>query len=218
MNESLLLRFESEGQPLAIRSFRKKQGLIFDKHRDASPLNIAIGMQPVWPKLLDRVRKRRDWRNKQFCLDSVLDSGCIRLSGYKGDKYGLPSGVYDVTVEVEGYRFKNDGWQRVTLKEGQQTTMTLQEEPDPRQIQLRPGIDELTSKVIDHPQSIIDDEQLKLWLDNPIPRAARKACLLNILAQLRVPPAPRSRPLTTKLNYLFFADVDRIYACCRSTR
>ena len=217
MNESLLLRFESGGRLLGIRSFSVAQGVEFEGHRDASPLVIAVGILPVFPKLLDAVRQRHDWRETEFMLDGVLDAGGIRLSGFEGDRFGLPSGVYDITVEVEAYRFKNPG-QRITINKGQQAVMTLVEQPDLRRIRLRAGIDAMTEKVISDPRSKVDDLPLLEWLSNPQPRASRQACLLNVMAKLRVPPAPDlgvRDPLTKALDYLFFADVDRVYAAVK---
>lgn len=212
-----MVRFESAGRQLGVVSFRKNEGLIFDQHPDASPLNVAIGFQPVFPGLLDGVRRKHDWRNKEFKLDAAVDSGCLRFSGFRGDREGLPGGVYDISVEVESFRF-SDSEQRITIKGGRQAEMVLHETPDLRRVKLRGGIDPVTAAILDHKASTVDGEPVRQWLASERPRAARHACLLNILAKLRVPPAPAHglpEPLTESFDFLYFAQVDRVYAAAR---
>jgi len=214
MNESILLRFESEGRPLRIVEFDAEQGVVFDRHPAASPLNLAIGLQPVFPQLLEPVQRRRDWRNKEFLLDAAIRDGGLRFSGYRGDPEGLPQGVYDLTVEVESYRFR-DADQRIVLRSGEQREVLVQEAPDRRRLMLRDNFDPLTLGIVTSPESVVDGQPLMDWLRNPVPRATRKACLLNIAAKLRVPPAAGAgltTPLATGIDYMYFAEVDRVYA------
>ena len=214
MNESLLVRFESPSRSLRVVRFRVNEGVVFDHHPDASPLNLAIGLQPLFPSLLDPVRRRHDWRDNRFFLDATVDSGGLRFSGFQGDPEGFPEGPYDVTVEVEALRFR-DSAQRVILRSQQQTQITLTEEPDPRRVRLHDNVDPLTAAVLENPDSQVDGAQLRDWLHSDVPRATRKACLLNILAKLRVPPAPAQGfpdPLTPLVQFVYVADVDRVYA------
>jgi hypothetical protein len=217
MDESLLIRFESGGRALNVVDFRADLGVTFDHHPDASPLNLAIGLQPVLPGLLEQVRRRHDWHDNLFLLDGTIDSGGLRLSGYHADPRGLPSGVYDITVEVESYHFE-DTERRVVLHQGETAEIVLHEQPDPRRVQLRDNVDTLTAPILRAPASVVDGVPLLNWLASPDPRPARKACLLNVLAKLRVPPDPThgfSDPLTSALESIFFADVDRVYATVR---
>ena len=217
MNESLVVRFESSERSLKVTGFRRDEGIVFDEHPDASPLNLALGLQPLFPRLLDPVRQRRDWRSGQFLLNARVESGALVFSGFLGDPQGLPVGPYDVTVEVEAFRF-HDAGQRIIIRENAQTEMVLHEDPDPRRVQLRSSIDPLTLAVLENPKSVVDGEPLMTWLKSPIPRAARKACTLNVLAKMRVPVAPAmgfTDPLIGALNFLYFADVDRVYASAK---
>jgi hypothetical protein len=217
MNESLLIRFASQGRPLNVIDFQAREGVTFDHHPDASPLNLALGFQSLLPGQLDLVRRRHDWRNQEFLLDVAADSGALRVSGFEGDAEGLPPGAYDITIELESYKFRDD-LRRVVVHEGQATEIALEEDPDLRRVQLRDNIDGLTSTVIGHPRSAVDGLPLSDWLASPNPRAARKACLLNILCKLRTPPDPAggfSDPLTSLMEFVFFADVDRAYAAFR---
>ena len=199
MNESLFIRFFSHGKPLQVADFQADEGITFDQHPDASPLNMAIGIQPLLPRQLDLVRQRHDWRDKQFFLDVAANSGGLKVSGFKGDPNGLPAGPYDITIEVESFRFR-DSEQRVVIRDGETVPISLNEEPDRRRVMLRDTLDQLTSAVIHHAQSAIDGTPLASWLTGSIPRAARKACLLNVLTKLRVPPDPSRgfvEPLTS---------------------
>jgi len=217
LRAGILLRFKSGDRDLNVVSFRADEGVVFDWHRDASPLNMAIGLQPLFPQLLDPVRQRHDWRGKEFYLDAAVEAGGLLLSGYRGDPLGLPQGIYDLTVEVESMRFR-DGAQRITVAAAEQVEVTLHEEPERRSVRLRGNIDPLTARLIAEPRSSIDDEPLGEWLRSARPRAARKACLLNVLAKMRVPPDPEhgfSQPLTDTLEFLYFADVDRVYAAAQ---
>jgi hypothetical protein len=214
MNERIFLRFESQGKPLLVRSFSPEEGLVFEGCRDASPLNIALGIKPVLPLLLQSVQRRRDWRNREFKLDANLEAGGIVFSGYGCDPEGLPPGPYDITVQIESYRFKKD-WARVVVHKGKTVEIVLEEDPDPRRIQLRDNIDDLTAEILSRQTSKVDDTQAMTWLRSTNPRPARQACLLNILAKMRVPAAPTQQlpdPLSGFLDAIYFADADRVYA------
>ena len=213
MNESFTLHFESGGTPLNVTEFTAAQGAVFDTHPHASPLNVALGVQPRFPKLLDPVRRRHDWRSGEFKLDVRLENGALRFSGAAGDRKGLPPGIYDLTVEVESYEFEN-GAQTLHIDEGESLDVVLREKPPRGRVKLGSNLDALTAAVIDHKKSKIDDVDVRDWLKSSA-REARKACLLNILGKLRMPIAPSEGlrdPLTRLAKYVFFADVDRVYA------
>ena len=217
MNESFLIRFTSNGRPLNVVEFDADQGLTFDHHPDASPLNMAIGVLPLLPGLLDGVRQKHDWRDKEFMLDAAAVNGGLRFSGFEGDPTGLPAGAYDLSIEVESYQFRNNQ-PRLILHTAQAAEITLDEAPDRRRVKVRDNIDSMTSAVIGEARSVVDGAPLMQWLTSPDPRPARQACLLNILAKLRVPPDPThglATPITSALEFIFFGEVDRVYAAAR---
>ncbi len=211
MDESILLHFANDGKPMKVLSFHRSEGVRFHQPKDASPLNLALGLQPLFPGRLDPVRLRHDWREKQFNLDVAVHDGGLLLSGYRGDREGLPFGPYDLTVEVESYRFQN-GQQRILLQKGERKTVALVTESDLRRVQLLDNYDAATASLVN--QSTVDGNPLAAWLASPVPREARKACLLNILTKLAAPPMPGARQpaLTGLFASLHFADVDRVYA------
>lgn len=210
MNQSILIQFRSPDRSLRIVGFSKDEGIVFDDHPDPSPLNVAFGLQPLIPPKIPP----RFLHDGVFKLGAALESGGLRLSGFRGDPKAFPMGTYDINVEVESFRFHNAS-QRVSVDPDKESSMTLDEEPDRRQVKLRGGIDAETQSVLSNEKSIVDKKRVLSWLEDAVPRAARKACLLNILAKMRVPAASDSGmpdPLTKMLKFVYFADVDRIYA------
>jgi hypothetical protein len=210
MDEKILLRFENDGKPMKVLSFDAGEGITFHKPKDASPLNFAFGLQSLLPGRLDAVRLRHDWRDKEFNLDITVHDGGLLLSGFRGDREGLPFGAYDITVEVESYRFKN-GQRRVILKKGAQQDVAMITEPDTRRVALLGNFDAATEVLVK--ASSIDGDKLEAWLTSATPREVRKACLLNILTKLAAPPMPGAarKALTSRFSSLHFADVDRVY-------
>ncbi len=209
MDERILLRFQHGGKPMTAVSFQTNAGIVFDEPKDASPLNVAIGVQSLQPVRLELVRKRHDWRNNEFKLDVVLHDGGLLLSGFKGDRDGLPSGPYDLTVEVESYRFR-EPTPRVVVRDGKQANAVFDAEPDTRQVVLKNNFDKATAALVNN--SSVDGEALVSWLGNKVPREARKACLLNVLTKLAAPPMPKvKKGLTQRFQSIHFAEVDRIY-------
>ena len=211
MDERIVVRFQNEESPMVVQAFSRDEGIVFDRPKDASPLNIAFGLQSLLPGRLDPVRLRHDWRDKEFGLDAAVEDGALVLSGFNGDREGLPFGAYDLTMEVESYRLKN-AEQRVVLKQGGRAEIRFDVEPDRRRIKLLDNFDKGTSALVD--RSVVDGQSANDWLASNKPREARKACLLNILTKLAAPPMPNSpkQSLTSRLESFHFADVDRIYA------
>ena len=212
MNEQIFLSFENSGRPMNVVAFDPAQGLEFEEPKEASPLNMALGLQALFPARLHPVRLRHDWMEKEFNLDVTLESGGLLFSGFHGDPEGLPFGPYDITVEVESYQFKN-AQQRIVLKEDGRSDVLLRVKPDLRRVSLRNNFDPESERVVR--ASSVDGEPLSQWLANNRPRAARQACLLNVLTKLAVRPAPArgfAEPLTRLVETIYFADVDRVYA------
>jgi hypothetical protein len=211
MDEKIFLRFENGGRRMNVVSFAPKEGIRFDEPQDASPLNVAIGVQPLFPARLHPVRMRHDWRDNEFNLDVTLEGGGLLLSGFEGDREGLPFGPYDLNIEVESYSFRN-AQPRIVLNRGERKEVVLQVEPDLRRVKLAGNFDPASQTIID--ASEIDGQPLGAWLTSQKPRAARQACLLNVLTKLAAKPAPGTKlpPLNRQVTSLYFADVDRVYA------
>ena len=215
MNQSILIQFQSPERSMKVVGFSKDEGIVFDDHPDASPLNVAFGLQPLIPPKIPP----RFLHDGMFKLDAAVESGGLRLSGFKGDPKAFPMGTYDINVEVESFRFRNAS-QRVLVHQDKESKITLVEEPDRRKVNLRGGIDAETQSVLSDGRSVVDGKPVSSWLADAVPRPARKACLLNILAKMRAPAARdlgMVAPLTKMLKFVYFADVDRIYAAADKT-
>jgi hypothetical protein len=206
MNESILLRFNRGGQILAVADLSASRGVTFAKqhHPAVSPLNMGLGLTPLFPRLLDNLREP----DGGFQLDATAADGGIRFSGARGNPLGLPIGVYDLAVDIEALRIE-DPRPRVVVKSGKQAVVDLEVEPERRRIALRPGIDTLTQALLD--ASTVDGQGAMAWLASATPFAQRQACMLNVLAKLRVPQGKAKKVLTREFESVFFADVDRVY-------
>lgn len=211
MDEKIVIRFLLEDTPVKVQSFTQSEGITFDRPKDASPLNIAFGLQSLLPGRLDPVRLRHDWRSAEFGLDAQVDNGCLILSGSYGDREGLPFGAYDITLEVESLNFR-DSQQRLILGKNQSKEVVFHILPDSRRVQLLNNFDPGTAGLIE--KSEVDGKAVADWLLSDAPREARKACLLNILTKLAAPPMQRQprKLLGQHFQRFHFAEVDRVYA------
>ena len=175
-------------------------------------------MQSLQPVRLAAVQARHGWNGNQFGFDARLSEGGIVLSGFEGDRAGLPPGPYDITIEVESYAFRN-AQPRIFIKEGAQTSVVLEVKPDTRRIELSDNFDKHTAALVD--ASIVDGKSAMNWLAGtvrPAPRVQRRVCTLNILSRLAAPPMPKvAKGLTPQFTGIHFADVDRIYATADPT-
>ena len=169
MDETVLLRFMNEGSLMKVDSFAADEGIAFKRPKDASPLNIGFGLQSLLPGRLDPVRLRHDWRAKEFSLDARMHNDGVLLSGFNGDREGLPFGAYDISVELESYRFKN-GQQRLVLHKGQQAELVFEVDPDRRHVNLRDNFDSATASFVG--KSNVDGQTLDTWLTSATPQEA----------------------------------------------
>lgn len=217
MPTGLLVRFQRPGgAPRRVVDFNKSSGIVFDEHADASPLICAFGLHAVLPAdALKRVQQMRGWKEGVFKLDVRREGDGLLFSGLGGDDANLPAGVYDFTVQVESMRYKGDA-QRLVLRKGAVTEMVLEEKADKRKVTLIEPFDKLTAAVVEEPRSILDGGDAMSWLRSARPRPARRACLLNILAKWRTPTPDTKKPLTPLAEFVYFADVDRVYLAAQA--
>ncbi|MCC6538459.1 MAG: hypothetical protein IT162_12965 [Bryobacterales bacterium] len=210
----LHVRFQRPGGAVRrVVQFSKSTGVVFDEHADASPLICAFGLHAVLPAdALKRVQGLRGWKEGTFKLEvhRAPDDDGLLFTGFGGDQANLPEGVYDFTVQVESMRYQGDA-QRLVLRKGKVTEMVLEEKPDRRQVKLIEPFDKLTAALAQEVRSQLDGTDAMSWLRSSRPRPARRACLLNILAKLRTPAPDTKKPLTPLAEFVYFADVDRVY-------
>ena len=211
MNEAFTVEFQRGGAAVNVRT-ASKTSVVFDQELDASPVEIAYALQhaDLATKFrMDTVRRNRGWEPDKFFLKLTVDSGRLKFSGV--DKNALPAGRYTFAVRASGLVTEP---LQAPLEVRKNSTSALQFHFQDRfklSVVEVAKFDPVTAGIIGSEQSNLDGMDIATWLGSQGPRIARKACLLNLLAQLRCTPSPQES-LASKLEYIRFADVDRIYA------
>jgi hypothetical protein len=211
MRERVIFRFTRNGGPLRLDRI-SSEGVVFDSETDAWPRWLTLEFDadsPITRLRLDQVREIKGWGSKEYKLKLSLQDGTLVVTGVEPTT--LPPGRYWFRLRIGDLILPK---QRISieLKENQDTLIELEVCPDPRQVELlldSPDIDQQIRRVL--AQSELDGLALTSWLADPQPRPSRKACLLNLLAKLRVAP-DLSETLLKHIHQVFFADVDRCYA------
>jgi hypothetical protein len=215
MHESFTLEFRKDGELLPVSSFDPDEGLVFGDEQGAWPLTIAVGLAANAPGTEMQMRwvmRAHGWlENRIFKLDCTLQDNRLRFTGV--DPKALPAGLYKLRLEVKGVPLERPEI-AFEIKKGQDAAVTAQVRPERRgfvfvEDLINPG--DVSQRVLLAEGSRIDGKPLVEWLRDPRPRMGRKACLLNIVAKLRMEPNARSC-VCEGLRSIFFADVDRIYA------
>lgn len=214
MNESITLEFRKDGVKVPVNSFNAQDGMVLGGETSAWPLTLVIGIMPANPVTefaMDKVRQRMDWQKPRYLFNVALVNGSLRVTGVKA--FGLPPGRYRVSIDLKGVRLKKNQAE-VNVPQNAGGSMAISLEPDKQRFEFAADMippTDVTARVLDAPESILDGLPALDWLKAPGPRIHRKACLLNILAALRCTPTAR-QPLCNGVKSIFFADVDRIYA------
>ena len=193
------------------------EGLEFAFESSAKPLGFAIGLSPasefVRLRLAD-VRRIEDWAPDEFRLRVSLDDDSLVIEG--GGKTNpaasLPPGRYTLRFAVSETKLAN-GTRGITIPEDGEVALLLDELPSNRQLTIfdRSLFDDDTRAVCERADSRIDGMDPFSWLVQPLPRIARKVCLLNLLAKARsVPVARPGESLCSLIDAVRWVDVDRI--------
>jgi hypothetical protein len=213
MNESFILRIRRAGKAFPIdRS--TSEGLVFGNETDARPRKWSLGFWPrseITKYRTDRIRTLRGWAAGEFKLKLRHLDGALRFEG--DDPDALPSGHYYLRLQIDGLKTLG-GRLRLDLEEGEETSLKIDVEADRRQIALTTEVDEFDPDILRalrSQDSKVDGLAIGDWLEASNPRASRKACLLNLMAKLRVSPDPKNA-MVNHVTSIFFVDVDRIYA------
>jgi hypothetical protein len=165
---------------------------------------------------MQRIRQIKGWQSPQFELKAAVEDGSLVLRGF--DEYSLPEGFYVITANVGDAKVKKLDKRRVEVKRGAYAVLKIDLEIDDRSIDVDlGGADEsilalLNASTLPLPNGASQKQQTGLdWIGNPGVRPARRACVLNVIASLRVSPT-RSAPLIEGVKCLFIAKDDRCYA------
>jgi len=215
MNEGFRIRFTRLNQKWPITQLDQEQGITFEGEEDDQPRNLALefdGDSPVTRLRMSWVRERFGWVAGQFNLKVRLDDGELQVSGE--DETALPAGRYWVQVHASELQIPK-AYTSFELKEGQtDAIVSVPVQPDPRRVELtRPltQFDPAIRTVLVDSGDLLNDMSVADWLAADSVRACRKACLLNLMAKLRVPPRAGMPPLLGGILRVFFAASERIY-------
>ena len=208
MNEHITIGFRKPGgQRLRVRR-QVPGGIEFDE-RDA--IERTVGFQLKGRNEATRVRMQRiaqvkGWDLGQFKLTVSVENGDIVLRGVDAD--ALPEGYYSLRVRVEEVRTKQSSTSVDIVQDGH-GALTVIVEQDDRSLEVDlSSPDAQIGRVL--AASIIDGQPGAEWLTTGDWRPARKACLLNLLATLRVTPN-RTANLLTLVHEVLRVFNDRAY-------
>jgi hypothetical protein len=208
MNEYIEINLRRNDRPLRITR-QVPRGIELNE-RDPIARTVQIGVSaadPVTEYRMRRVRQLQGWEPGQFKLIATVEDGSLVLRGI--DRFSLPEGGYKIGLNIEAAKTRPTG-RVVRVSDSGNGTLELEVFTDDRDVVVDlSACDAAIQGVLD--RSTIDEESASDWLDDADKRPARKACLLNLLATLRVRPT-LSNNLLGLVRNVFWTENDRVYA------
>ncbi len=223
MNESFSLEFRRNGRTLPISRFSIREtqawppGITLDGEWSAWPLGLALNLAPrdqETRNAIKRVRERQQWRSNEFDLQVTSFSSRLELSGVAPD--ALPAGNYGLAVRLGTLKLARRSYV-LKLESGKKPLVAVEEAPDKLRLVRTTSINDFDPRlkaIVSNSDSILDGQSATAWIDNPVVRDARRACLFNLLAKLAVLPT-EADSLAGHVSHVIFADVDRIYVAAQ---
>ena len=218
MNEEILISFKRNGQSVRVTGLVpdcQHGGIILESETSALPRGFRIALSPVsgaTAEMVKRVAQRHGWpRGGTMQLKVSKSDGDLRIAGIAGD--ALPAGMYEIGLRVSGMRLQGASRRRISIRTGGSARLTVEEEPPEYRFELN----ETYGRFDDHTKRILDASPLdglaaSEWLDPTVlHRDRRKACLMNILAKLRVVPSI-GKPLSEHVRRILVVEDNRVYA------
>jgi hypothetical protein len=205
MNEYIEVRFRRNNKPLRIKR-QLPEGIELDEP-DPVQRTVSIGFDAaneITEYRVRRVRQLQGWEPGQFKLLVSVEDGTLVLRGV--DPHALPEGRYTVRVRLEEATTRQQV-RTVDIEEDGHAVSMVDVETDDRDVDVELGDDEDINRVLE--ASSFDGETALEWLDDDW-RPARKACLLNLLASLRVRPT-LSAPLIEQVRNFYQIGTERAY-------
>jgi hypothetical protein len=208
MNEYIEINLRRNDKPLRIK--RQVAGGIVLDEPDPIERTVYIGFaaaDDITAYRMRRVRQLQGWDPEQFKLTVTVEDGSIVVRGV--DANSLPEGRYLLEVSIEEAT-TSPVRQRVTVPYDSFGAVDVKVETDDRLVDVDlTDCDPTIGRVLE--RSTIDEENAIDWLDDDGWRPSRKACLLNLLASLRVRPTP-SGNLAQYVRDVFWMGNERAYA------
>lgn len=214
MNERFIVQVFKDGAPLRIDRI-DSQGVVLGGEPDSWPRGFTFEFDGVSDATNYRIRRvctLNGWDS--FRLGVGADQGGLVFAGANGDPRALPPGLYWFRLAISGLDIPNRRFD-FEIHENRTTSLTLDVSLDPRQVRLANGgnlatYDAQIVRLLSAPDSRIDGQPASDWLQSPVLRQNRKACLLDLLAKLRTAPTATD-PLITAVESIFFCATERIY-------
>ena len=208
MNEYIEISLRRNNKRLPIK--RQVPGGIELDESDPIERHVTIGFaaaDDITGYRLARVRQIQGWDPGQFKLTITVEDGSIVLRGV--DRFALPEGRYTLTMTIEGATTRTVR-RRVTLPYDGFAAVQVEVKTDDRSIAADlTACDGDIRRILD--ASTIEGQAGAEFVSDNDWRPARRACLLNLLASLRVRPALRHN-LVGHIREVFVVFPDRIYA------
>jgi hypothetical protein len=211
MNERIVIRLMQNGQQLPVTSVTNDGVTIGSEDTWPGGLMLEIDGNDAATKFrMDRVRQMNGWESYQFKLDCHTEAGNFIFSGVRAN--ALPFGRYWFRLRIADYLVPGTRFE-IEIPENGSSEQVVELQRDRRRFELKGDVatfDPEIVRVLTHAESRIDGLSIPEWLSGGA-RSRRKACLLNLMAKLRSAPND-SDALIRNTRFVFFADVDRIYA------
>jgi hypothetical protein len=211
VNEYIEVNFRRKGKALRIKRQVPGDGIELDEP-DPIVRTVTIGFHAandITGYRVRRVGQLQGWEPGQFKLQMSAEDGSLVLRGV--DPYALPQGRYTVRVRLEEARTR-EKTRTVQIDENGHAVLVVEVETDDRDVDVDLGTDAEITRVLG--ESTFEGEGGMEWLDGDW-RPAKKACLMNLMASLRVRPT-LSAPLISQVQRFYqignergFARVDR---------
>jgi hypothetical protein len=208
MDEFIRVRFKKKGTFLRIRR-HLPGGIEFD---EPDPIERTVGLAfkagtPSTAERMDSIRRRQGWEPQQFKLKMSVEDGDLMLRGV--NEHALPKGIYKLRPHIEEVRTLG-GLRTADVDDDGSDVVDVDIEMDERSIDVDlEDCDGQIRAVLD--RSSIDGSAAPEWLEDANRRPTRQACLLNLMASLRIRPA-LGTPLIAAVHDVFFVSNDRMYA------
>jgi hypothetical protein len=206
VNEFIEVQFKKNDKRLRIRR-QLPGGIEFD---EPDPLERTIGIEftprnDVTRFRLDSVRRIQGWQPGEFKLNLSVENGSIVLRGV--NEHALPEGRYGVRMQIEEAR--SPQLQTAVVDHDGSSLVQVAVQMDDRDVDVDlTGADEDVVALLD--RSTVNGVSAIDWLADTTRRPTRQACLLNLMASLRIRPTV-SAPMIRLVRDVFMVANDRIY-------
>jgi hypothetical protein len=207
VNEFIEVQFRKGDKRLRVRR-QLPGGIEFD---ETDPLERTVGIQftprnEITRIRMDSVRRIQGWQPGEFKLNLSVANGSILLRG--ANEHALPEGRYGLRLQIE--EAKTPQVQTAAVDHDGFGVVQVDVEMDDRTVQVDlTDADEDIMAVLE--RSTVNGMPAVDWLEDATRRPTRQACLLNLMAALRIRPN-KGAPLIRMVLDVFMVANDRLYA------